>query len=114
MLERAERASHIDPPASSYAIMQRASPYCGENPGPGKDVYGELDPTLGIREQPGSFSTDRPARAACGMSASLRSRPSFGVATKRRVVPWPDSCTATKKVVIRSPRRRGQGAAATQ
>jgi len=37
MLERAERASHIDPPASSYAIMQRASPYCGENPGPGKD-----------------------------------------------------------------------------
>src|SRR6267378_92758 len=35
----------IDPPASSYAIMQRASPYCGENPGPGKDVHGELDPT---------------------------------------------------------------------
>src|SRR2546427_5086097 len=54
--ERAERASHIDPPASSYAIMQRASPYCGENPGPGKDVYGELDPTLGIREQPRSGS----------------------------------------------------------
>ncbi len=40
MLERAERASHIDPPASSNAIMQRASPYCGENPGPGKDVHG--------------------------------------------------------------------------
>jgi hypothetical protein len=37
MLERAKRASHIDPPASSYAIMQRAGPYCGENPGPGKD-----------------------------------------------------------------------------
>jgi hypothetical protein len=32
--------------------MQRASPYCGENPGPGKDVRGELDPTPGIREQP--------------------------------------------------------------
>src|SRR5262252_1772746 len=66
MLERAERASHIDPPASSYAIMHRASPYCGENPGPGKDVHGELDPTPGIREQPGSkaerlkTSTSRP------------------------------------------------------
>ena len=27
-----------------------ASPYCGENRGPGKDVYGELDPTPGIRD----------------------------------------------------------------
>jgi len=43
LLERAERASHIDPPASSYAIMQSACPYYGENPGPGKDVYAELD-----------------------------------------------------------------------
>jgi hypothetical protein len=55
MLERAKRASHIDPPASSYAIMRRAGPYRGENPGPGKDVDGELDPTPGIREQPGSL-----------------------------------------------------------
>jgi len=54
MLERAKRASHIDPPASSYAIMRRARPYRGENPEPGKDVHGELDPTPGIREQPGS------------------------------------------------------------
>src|SRR5271167_1143780 len=36
MLNRAKRASHIDPPASSYAIMRRARPYRGENPGPGK------------------------------------------------------------------------------
>jgi hypothetical protein len=43
MLERAERASHIDPPASSDAIMQRACPYCGENPGPGKDVTESLN-----------------------------------------------------------------------
>jgi len=42
MLERAKRASHIDPPASSYAIMRRASPYRGENPEPGKGVEGEL------------------------------------------------------------------------
>src|SRR3977135_2773943 len=37
MLNRANRASHIDPPASSDAIMRRARPYRGENPGPGKD-----------------------------------------------------------------------------
>jgi hypothetical protein len=54
MLRRAKRASHIDPPASSHAIMRRACPYRGENPGPGKDVHGELDPWPGIREQPGS------------------------------------------------------------
>jgi hypothetical protein len=29
--------------------------YRGENPGPGKDVHGELDHRPGIREQPGSF-----------------------------------------------------------
>jgi hypothetical protein len=56
MLERAKRASHVDPPASSYAIMRRAGPYRGENPGPGKDVEGELEPRPGIREQPGSDS----------------------------------------------------------
>ena len=44
MLKKAKRASHIDPPASSYAIMRRASPYRGENPGAGEDVEGELNP----------------------------------------------------------------------
>jgi hypothetical protein len=44
MLERAERASHIDPLTSSYAIMQRARPYCGENPEPDKDVTESLNP----------------------------------------------------------------------
>jgi hypothetical protein len=44
MPSRAERASHIDPPASSDAIMRKACPYRGENPGPGKDAYRELDP----------------------------------------------------------------------
>jgi hypothetical protein len=32
--------------------MQKACPYGGENPGPGKDVHAELDHTPGIREQP--------------------------------------------------------------
>jgi hypothetical protein len=44
MLARAKRASHIDPPPSSYAIMRRACPYRGENPGPGKDVTESLTP----------------------------------------------------------------------
>jgi hypothetical protein len=44
MLKRANRASHIDPPASSNAIMRRARPYCGENPEPGKDVTESLTP----------------------------------------------------------------------
>ena len=54
MLQESNRASHIDPPASSYAIMRRAYPYRGENRGPGEDVDGELDRRPGIREQPGS------------------------------------------------------------
>ena len=44
MLKRANRASHIDPPASSNAIMRRARPYRGENPEPGKDVTESLTP----------------------------------------------------------------------
>ena len=49
MPPRAKRASHIDPPASSDAIMRKACPYRGENPGPGKDVHGELDPAPELR-----------------------------------------------------------------
>ena len=63
MLERAKRASHIDPPASSYAIMRRARPYRGENPEPGKDVHGESHPRPGIRERPGPITTGRLFRA---------------------------------------------------
>src|SRR5436190_21140955 len=70
MLERAEDGRQIDPPASSYAIMQRASPYCGENPGPGKDVRGELEPRPGIREQPGSLAPDERSQQLRRMSAS--------------------------------------------
>ena len=42
-LNQGDCACNIDPPASSYAIMRRASPYRGENSGPGKDDRGELD-----------------------------------------------------------------------
>ena len=72
MLKRAKRASHIDPPASSYAIMRRASPYRGENPGPGEDVEGELEPRPGIREQPGSNSAGSPRRSPCPIQSCNR------------------------------------------
>jgi hypothetical protein len=42
-LNQRDCACNIDPPTSSYAIMQRACPYCGENSGPGKERCGELD-----------------------------------------------------------------------
>jgi hypothetical protein len=45
--------------------------------------------------QPGSFSPDRHARDARGMSASLRSM--FGVAANRRVVPIASERTAAKR-----------------
>jgi hypothetical protein len=44
MLKESKRASHINPPASSNAIMRRARPYRGENPEPGKDVTESLTP----------------------------------------------------------------------
>ena len=44
MLKKAKRDSHIDPPASSNAIMRRARPYRGENLEPGKDVTESLTP----------------------------------------------------------------------
>src|SRR5262249_37687927 len=104
MLERAERASHIDPPASSYAIMHRASPYCGENPGPGKDVHGELDPTPGIREQPGSFSSDRHTPDAHGMSASLRKQTCARLPRYVRFVPIGDFLRPSGRGQIWEPR----------
>jgi hypothetical protein len=68
MLERAKRASHIDPPASPYAIMRRARPYRGENPGPARMFTESLtpgpeleNPRPGIREQPGSYADLTPS-----------------------------------------------------
>jgi hypothetical protein len=42
----------------------------------------------------GSFSSDRPAPDALGMSASLPSRLNLRIAAIRRSVPIADSCTA--------------------
>jgi hypothetical protein len=53
---------------------------------------------LGADVGDGSFSSDRPASDAPGMSASLRSRPNLRTAAIRRFVPGPDSCTAVKNV----------------
>jgi hypothetical protein len=84
MLERAERASHIDRPASSYAIMRRARPYRGENPEPGKDVHGELDPTPGIREHPGSKVPDWSCQRHVRSTSNFRHG---DAAHNRRLVP---------------------------
>ena len=87
MLKRANRASHIDPPASSNAIMRRASPYCGENPEPGKDVTESLTPrpelensqdlhrTLGLfgkRQAPINGTLHRPEEALISVSSPRR------------------------------------------
>src|SRR3984893_11049080 len=51
----------------------------------------------------GSFSSDRPAPDAPGMSASLRSRPNLRTAANRRDVPIAGSCAATNDVHRVSP-----------
>ena len=44
MLERAKRASHIDPPASSYAIMRRARPTAERTLNPARMFTESLTP----------------------------------------------------------------------
>src|SRR5919204_5541883 len=61
-LKQRDCACNIDPPASSYAIMRRASPYRGENSGPGKDDRGELDTE--------TIGTQRPCRQSLNMSVA--------------------------------------------
>src|SRR5687767_15785802 len=56
----AKRASHIDPPASSDAIMRKACSYRGENHGPGKDPHRELELRPGTRERPRSHQDQSP------------------------------------------------------
>jgi hypothetical protein len=57
-------------PELENAIMRRARPYRGENPVPGKDVRGELDPTPGIRERPRPQADIGKDRAASRSSSS--------------------------------------------
>ena len=92
MLERAKRASHIDPPASSYAIMRRACPYCGENRGPGKDFHRELDPTPGIREQPRPLAGHRPVPQRKARPSIKRAKSSYRSAWQ----PCKLSCALTR------------------
>ena len=57
MLKKAKRVSHIDPPASSNAIMRRARPYRGENPEPGKDVTESLTPRPELENDQDPYAT---------------------------------------------------------
>ena len=56
------RSDTGDPPASSYAIMRRASPYRGENSGPGRMIAESLTPKPGIRAHNRGQSGPQPAR----------------------------------------------------
>ena len=62
MLKKAKRVSHIDPPASSNAIMRRARPYRGENPEPGKDVTESLTPRPELENDQGPKLTSHDVR----------------------------------------------------
>src|SRR5467141_144216 len=48
----------------------------------------------------GSFSSDRPAPDALGMSASLRSRPNLRTAANRRGVPSATYCNAANRILF--------------
>src|SRR5437764_13884086 len=94
MLERAERASHIDPLASSYAIMQRACPYCGENPGPGKDVTESLNlgPELENNQDPKRTIGSRICYAAqftrgCARVRDISPRSASETGGRRNIMP---------------------------
>jgi hypothetical protein len=116
MLDRAKRASHIDPPTSSYAIMRRACPYRGENPEPGKDFHAELDPKPGIREQPGS-GAERFEKSISGPScpdlfpngASLGAPAALRGVDRRRNVGSGAETPRTKTATARRRRRKDVG-----
>jgi hypothetical protein len=75
MLARAKRASHIDPPASSYAIMRRARPYRGENPEPGKDVLESLTTGPELENRLGQKRTLRLVSPMFAVGTAVASRP---------------------------------------
>jgi hypothetical protein len=55
---KSKRASHIDPPASSYAHHAEGLSLPRREPWTRQGRSGELDHWPGIREQPGSFATE--------------------------------------------------------
>jgi hypothetical protein len=55
---KSKRASHIDPPASSYAIMRRHAPTAERTMNPARMCLESLDRRPRIREQPGSIATE--------------------------------------------------------
>jgi hypothetical protein len=83
MLKRANRASHIDPPASSNAIMRRARPYCGENPEPGKDVTESLTPRPELENDQDHQRTYELAVALKALKKTLGSRTALRQAEER-------------------------------
>src|ERR1700751_5073113 len=77
--QESKRASHIDPPASSNAIMRRARPYRGENPEPGKDVTESLTPRPELENPWRPFSRRINRRMWVGAAAGSRDVADRGV-----------------------------------
>ena len=84
--------------------MRRACPYRGENNGPGKDIHGELDPTPGIREQPGSLAAVERSAARLGIVRSAL-EPDLK-STDRLWLKWartgPMHCSANQQIIDNS------------
>jgi hypothetical protein len=101
MLERAERASHIDPPASSHAIMQRAGPTAERTLDPARMFAESLTPRPELENSQGQTL---PSRDFCG-TAALPLKPDIARrGWHGRKVPGADIGSP-----IRSPRRRAAG-----
>jgi hypothetical protein len=100
--QKSKRASHIDPPASSYAIMRRACPYRGENHGP--QAHATIGPltTLMLYKQdlPRAPATavalcdsSRQSTTSTGWAPAAPARPAVTDVTAIIFVCWP--CRST-------------------
>src|SRR5262249_39936130 len=74
MLERAERASHIDPPASSHAIMQRAGPTAERTLDPARMFAESLTPRPELENSQDPKRTLRNAQSQERLDISSGSR----------------------------------------
>jgi len=68
-LNQRDCVCNIDPPTSSYAIMRRARPYCGENSGPGKERCGELTSNPELENSIGQIRSSDDVRRATALTS---------------------------------------------
>ena len=84
--------------------MRRARPYRGENPGPGKDVLGELDPSPELEnpspELENRLGHKRRSRRAPAASVLPPDSDQVGAGTKRRYGPLADMRSAKDRMNV--------------